>query len=167
MDKTTRYSPEVRERAVRLVQEHEAEHPSQWAAICSVASKIGCSAETLRHWSGGPSGMRAVGLFRPGGARPPRELMVAFIDTHRASYGVEPICAVLPIAPSTFYEAKARAADPTRQPARASRGPDRRAWATARKQLNRERRCLRAVGTRGSRRAPREGARYPLSPVNC
>jgi len=50
MDKTTRYSPEVRERAVRLVQEHAAEYPSQWAAICSVASKIGCSAETLRHW---------------------------------------------------------------------------------------------------------------------
>ena len=50
MDKTTRYAPEVRERAVRLVQEHEGEYPSQWAAICSVASKIGCTAETLRHW---------------------------------------------------------------------------------------------------------------------
>ncbi len=44
--------------------------------------------------------------------------MVAFIDAHRGVYGVEPICAVLPIAPSTYYEAKARVADPTRAPAR-------------------------------------------------
>ena len=50
MPKSTRYSPEVRERAVRLVQEHQGEHPSQWAAITSIASKIGCTAETLRHW---------------------------------------------------------------------------------------------------------------------
>ena len=47
--------------------------------------------------------------------------MVAFIDAHRQDYGVEPICAQLPIAPSTYYEAKARAADPTRHPARAVR----------------------------------------------
>jgi putative transposase len=47
--------------------------------------------------------------------------MVAFIDDHREAYGVEPICAVLPIAPSTYYEQKARAADPTRLPARAQR----------------------------------------------
>jgi len=47
--------------------------------------------------------------------------MVAFVDAHRATYGVEPICAVLPIAPSTYYEQKARQADPTRQPARAQR----------------------------------------------
>ncbi len=45
-----RYSPEVRERAVRLVFEHEREHPSEWAAISSIAEKIGCSAETLRNW---------------------------------------------------------------------------------------------------------------------
>lgn len=45
-----RYSPEVRERAVRLVLEQQREHESQWAAIVSVASKIGCTSETLRIW---------------------------------------------------------------------------------------------------------------------
>ena len=50
MNKRTRYSPEVRERAVRLVFEHQGEHESQWAAIGSIASKIGCTAETLRKW---------------------------------------------------------------------------------------------------------------------
>lgn len=48
-------------------------------------------------------------------------MMVAFVDDHREAYGVEPICAVLPIAPSTYYEQKARAADPARLPARAQR----------------------------------------------
>jgi len=50
MNRTRRYPPEVRERAVRLVFAHEREHSSQWAAICSIAEKIGCSAETLRNW---------------------------------------------------------------------------------------------------------------------
>ena len=45
-----RYAPEVRERAVRLVLEHQHEHESQWAAIVSVAAKIGCTPETLRIW---------------------------------------------------------------------------------------------------------------------
>jgi hypothetical protein len=44
------YSPEVRARAVRMVTEHQGEHGSQWAAICSIAAKIGCSGETLRGW---------------------------------------------------------------------------------------------------------------------
>ena len=47
---TTRYSPEVQARGVRLVMEHEADYPSQWAAIESIAEKIGCTAETLRRW---------------------------------------------------------------------------------------------------------------------
>ena len=46
----SRFSPEVRERAVRLLLEQEPAHPSRWAAMVSVASKIGCSAETLRKW---------------------------------------------------------------------------------------------------------------------
>jgi transposase len=50
MNKSTRYSPEVRERAVRLVFEHQGEHDSQWAAMGSIANKIGCTAETLRKW---------------------------------------------------------------------------------------------------------------------
>ncbi len=50
MNKSMRYSPEVRERAVRLVFEHQGEHQSQWAAIASIASKIGCTPETLRKW---------------------------------------------------------------------------------------------------------------------
>jgi transposase len=50
MNKSTRYSPEVRERAVRLVFESQGEHDSQWAAIGSIAGKIGCTAETLRKW---------------------------------------------------------------------------------------------------------------------
>ena len=44
------YSPEVRERAVRMVLEHRGEHRSEWAAICSIAEKFGCSSETLRKW---------------------------------------------------------------------------------------------------------------------
>ena len=44
------YSPEVRERAVRMVLDHQGEHGSQYAAIQSIAAKIGCSGETLRNW---------------------------------------------------------------------------------------------------------------------
>jgi len=50
MSTSKRYSPEVRERAVRLVFEQQGEHESQWAAIGSIAAKIGCTAETLRGW---------------------------------------------------------------------------------------------------------------------
>lgn len=50
MNKRPGYSPEVRERAVRLVLTGEHEHKSRWAAITSVAAKIGCTPETLRSW---------------------------------------------------------------------------------------------------------------------
>src|SRR5713226_7517136 len=103
--------------------------------------------------------------------------MVAFIDDHRKAYGVEPICRVLPIAPSTYFRHKAEHRDPTRRSARAQRddvlraiirriwnenqqvyGP-RKVW----KQMGREqlrtarcrvRRLMRAMGLRGAVRGP-------------
>lgn len=50
MNKSKKFSPEVRERAVRMVQEHRGEYPSLWAAIESIAPKIGCVPQTLHEW---------------------------------------------------------------------------------------------------------------------
>ena len=125
MAKRPRVSSEVRERAVRLVDEHEKEHTSQWAAITSIASTIGCSAQTLSSWikrRAVDTGRRAgVGVFCPGGARPLRAVIVSFIDAPREEFGVEPICTQLQAAPSWYYEQKAREADPSRVPARTQR----------------------------------------------
>ena len=148
------YPPEVRARAVRMVTEHQGEHASQWAAICSIAAKIGCSGETLRGWvrqaerdQGLREGMtsetrerlkalerenrelrqaneilrKASAYFAHGGARPPVQAMIAFIDDHRDVHGVEPICRVLPIAPSTYHSHAARRAAPAAAPPRVRR----------------------------------------------
>src|SRR3982751_25822 len=64
---------------------------------------------------------QGLGLFCHGGARPPLQAMIAFLEDHRPVYGVEPICRVLPIAPSTYYEHAARQRHPARLPTRARR----------------------------------------------
>ena len=50
MSRTSRYSPEFRERAVRMLLDQQGEHNSQWAAMNAIAGKIGCTPETLRKW---------------------------------------------------------------------------------------------------------------------
>jgi putative transposase len=112
-------------------------------------------------------------VFRPGGARPPTEVMVAFIDQQRELYGVEPICAMLPIAPSTYFRQKAQPADPTRRSARAQRDDEvraaiqrvwddhqqvygsRKVWRQLRREDEEVARCtverlMRAMGLRGA-----------------
>jgi len=139
MSKTTnRFSPEVRARAVRLVFDHEKEHRSRWAAVSSIAAKIGCTAQSLNEWvkkaevdsgvrsgPGASAGQRdpaqGICVFCPGGARPPVQAMIAFIDDHREMHGVEPICKVLPIAPSTYHDHVAKRRDPARLSIRAKR----------------------------------------------
>ncbi|HQU67334.1 MAG TPA: IS3 family transposase [Albidovulum sp.] len=155
MSKTTnKFSPEVRERAVRLVLDNEGQHGSRWQAVMSIAAKIGCAPQTLNDWvkkaevdSGKRAGVssemaermkalerenrelrqaneilrKASAYFCDGGARPPVEVMVKFIDEHRGEHGVEPICKLLPIAPSTYHEHVVRRADPALLSDRAKR----------------------------------------------
>jgi transposase InsO family protein/transposase-like protein len=157
MSKTSnKYSPEVRERAVRLVLDNSGQHESRLAAIVSISSKISCAPQMLNEWvkkaevdAGQRGGMtteqaekegpgtrgsrveagqrdplQGVRIFCAGGARPPIQTMIRFVEDHRADHGVEPICRVLPIAPATFYDHLAKRADPSRLSDRAKRDED-------------------------------------------
>ncbi|WP_395118299.1 IS3 family transposase [Rhodanobacter sp. FW102-FHT14D06] len=154
MNKSTKFSPEVRERAVRMVQEHRGEYPSLWTAVESIAPKIGCVPQTLLNWvqrheidTGVREGVTtaeakrvkelerenkelrraneilklASVFFGPGGARPQTQVLRAFVDAHRATFGVEPICKVLQIAPSGYRRHAAQVREPHRRCARAKR----------------------------------------------
>lgn len=77
---------------MRIVVEHEPEYSSQWAAIRSIADKIGYSRGMPRSWV--------------------RQNRTGSFDGHRGAYGVEPICRMLPIAPSTHQRQKAWTRDP-------------------------------------------------------
>ncbi|MCC7412048.1 MAG: IS3 family transposase [Gammaproteobacteria bacterium] len=218
MKSNKQYSPEVRERAVRLVFERAGEHDSQWAAISSIAAKIGCTPETLRKWvrqaerdQGQRPGVtseererlkalerevrelkraneilrKASAYFCPGGARPPRERMMSFIDDHREVYGVEPICEVLPIAPSTYYLHKSRETKPESRPQRARRdealcmdidrvwNENRRVYGVRKvwRQLQREdiavARLMRSMGLQGVTRGKRIKTTWPAERPAC
>ncbi|MFY4696866.1 IS3 family transposase [Burkholderia glumae] len=229
MNKSNKFSAEVRKRAVRMVREHRDEYPSQWAAIESIAPKIGCTSQTLLGWikreevdSGEREGVStsererlkalerevkelsraneilklASAFFGPGGARPPYEVLKAVIDQHRDTFGVEPICKVLRIAPSGYRRHAAQLRDPSRLCARAKRDallqPEiKRVWQTNMqvygadkvwKQMNREgisvarctvERLMKQQGLRGVRRGkrirttiPDGSAPRPLDRVN-
>ena len=102
---------------------------------------------------------KASRVFCPGGARPPVQAMIAFIDDHREAHGVEPICKVLPIAPSTYHDHAAKRADPGQLSARAKR--DAGAEARDRARLRRELRGLRraqGLAADAARRASRSPA---------
>ena len=74
MGRPSRLSPEVRERAVRMVEEHRATHASEWGVLQSVAPKLGCTAETLRKWV--RQAQRDAG-YRPGLTTSERERLQA------------------------------------------------------------------------------------------
>ncbi|MDP9651980.1 transposase-like protein [Paraburkholderia caledonica] len=133
--KVTGFSPEVRERAVRLVREQRSEHPPMWGAVESIAPIIGCTPQTPHEWvkrdqinhderddvtTGERERLKALErevrelrrakrdsqgrerVFRPSEVRPPFQALKAFIDQHRDTFGVEPICKVLRIVPSGY-----------------------------------------------------------------
>ncbi|MBK58371.1 MAG: IS3 family transposase [Pseudomonas sp.] len=133
-----------------MVYEVRESHDSQWAAIEAVSSKIGCTAQTLSNWirkASSPSSPTpsadprikelereirelkraneilkvASAFFRPGGTRPPFEVIWSLIDEHRKAFGVEPLCRVLQVSPSAYRRHAARLRDHSRRSVRAIR----------------------------------------------
>src|SRR3954470_18149712 len=90
------YSPEVRARAVRMVFDHPGEHASQAAAISSIAAKIGCAPETLRHWvrqaerADRAAEFRVQGLDGVGRVQQPAHLSGEGIERHHLAPGASP-----------------------------------------------------------------------------
>ncbi|HNI83435.1 MAG TPA: IS3 family transposase [Rhodocyclaceae bacterium] len=220
---TPKYSPEVRERAVRLVREHRGEYPSLWATIESIAPKIGCSTPTLHEWvkkheidTGLRDGVTteererikalerevkelrraneilklASAFFAPGGARPPHQVLRAFVDQFRDEHGVEPICKALQIAPSAYWRHAAHEKQPELRCARTRRDaalmPDiQRVWQAnlqvygadkVWRQLKREgvtvarctvERLMKRLGLEGVRRGKKVRTTIPDAKVPC
>ena len=100
MRQAEKYSPQVREQAVRLVFEHEREYSSQWAAIQSIAEKIGCSGETPRSWV--RQAERALGE-RPGPTTAERERIE---ELERQSRELRRAREILPKAAALFAQAR-------------------------------------------------------------
>jgi transposase-like protein len=148
MNKSNKFSPEVRERAMRMVQEHRGEYPSLWAAVESITPKIGCVPQTLLDWvkrqevdTGVREGVTttevqcvkdlerevkelrraneilklASAFFAQAELGPPTQVLMDFIDEHRATHGVEPICKVLQVAPSGYRRRAALRRDPQKR----------------------------------------------------
>lgn len=120
MNKSNKFSPEFRSRAVWMVQEHRDGYPSlcgRWSTQSPRRSAV-CRKPC---WSGSGAPARFFvppALFRPSGARPQSQILNASIDQHRDTYGVEPICNVLQVAPSAYRRHAARRRNPDLRSAR-------------------------------------------------
>lgn len=131
MRKSPKFSPEARGRAVRIVLEHRHEHPLQWAAVESIARKIGCVPQTLRTWvrqhevdAGQCEGVATAEALRIKDLeRENRELRKAneILKLAGQQFGVESICRILQIAPSAYWRHAARQRNPVLYSHRAQR----------------------------------------------
>src|ERR1700677_2525147 len=119
MSRNTRYSPELRERAVRMAIEKRPDYPSEWATFAAVSKLFGMSPETLRTWVRRACTSEGARAREPRSASCERDLeerldvlrdrarrsneeVVRYIDSRRDRWGVEPICRALQFAPATY-----------------------------------------------------------------